>query len=195
MSQTTIAVIVVVVAVIIIALIAVLAWQRSRLCTWFGPEYDRAVDERGSTVAAERELLGRERPYRRLDIKPLPEEARIRYADRWRGLQEQFVDSPGDAVLEADQLVTSLMRERGYETTGYDRQLEDLSVEHPRCLATIAPPTRPATARPDGRPRPRIFAKRWCTIAWRRSPSYYKVTRATGPVRPTNQSGVDCNVA
>jgi hypothetical protein len=133
MSQTTITAIVVV-AVIIVVVIALLAWQRTRLRRRFGPEYDRAVDERGSTVAAERELLARERRYRRLDIKPLPEEARARYADRWRQLQEQFVDSPGDAVIEADQLVTSLMRDRGYETTGYDRQLEELSVEHAQVL-------------------------------------------------------------
>src|SRR5688572_4979757 len=68
MSQTTITAIVVV-AVIIVVVIALLAWPRTRLRRRFGPEYDRAVDERGSTVAAERELLARERRYRRLDIK------------------------------------------------------------------------------------------------------------------------------
>jgi hypothetical protein len=46
-------------------------------------------------------------------LRPLPEGARERYAASWRAIEGRFVDSPQDAVREADQLVASLARERG----------------------------------------------------------------------------------
>jgi hypothetical protein len=46
-------------------------------------------------------------------LRPLPEGARERYAASWRAIEARFVDSPKDAVREADQLVASLARERG----------------------------------------------------------------------------------
>jgi hypothetical protein len=46
-------------------------------------------------------------------LRPLPEGARERYAASWRAIEARFVDSPEDAVREADQLVASLARERG----------------------------------------------------------------------------------
>ncbi len=49
-------------------------------------------------------------------------------------MQDEFVDRPEQAVHDADQLVTSLMHERGYPTEGFDQQLKDLSVEHGRTL-------------------------------------------------------------
>jgi hypothetical protein len=46
-------------------------------------------------------------------LQPLPEGARERYAASWRAIEARFVDSPQEAVHEADQLVASLARERG----------------------------------------------------------------------------------
>ena len=46
-------------------------------------------------------------------LRPLPEGARERYAASWRAIEARFVDSPQEAVHEADQLVVSLARERG----------------------------------------------------------------------------------
>jgi hypothetical protein len=60
--------------------------------------------------------------------------ARQQYAQDWNSVQEHFVDRPQEAVGEADQLVTRLMKERGYPTEGYEQQLKDLSVEHGRTL-------------------------------------------------------------
>ncbi|AIJ22596.1 hypothetical protein [Amycolatopsis methanolica] len=65
-----------------------------------------------------------------LDIRPLPETARQRYRQQWSLVQQQFVDRPGGAILEADRLLTLLMAERGYPTEGYEQQHRDLSVEH-----------------------------------------------------------------
>jgi hypothetical protein len=45
--------------------------------------------------------------------RPLPDGARERYAASWRAIETRFIDSPEDAVREADHLVVSLARERG----------------------------------------------------------------------------------
>ena len=44
----------------------------------------------------------------------------------------RFVDSPVAAVSEADQLLTEVMRVRGFPTAGFDQRAADLSVDHPR---------------------------------------------------------------
>jgi hypothetical protein len=46
-------------------------------------------------------------------LRPLPEGARERYAASWRAIEARFVDSPQEAVREADQLVVALAHERG----------------------------------------------------------------------------------
>ncbi|MER5964636.1 hypothetical protein [Streptomyces sp. NPDC002057] len=123
-------------AVVVIALIAtaVSMRRRRRLREQFGPEYDRTVEDAGSRRAAEDELGAREKRHEALDIKPLSSGQRERYAQEWRGVQEEFVDRPEGAVHDADRLVTSLMHERGYPTEDFEQQARDLSVEHGRTL-------------------------------------------------------------
>jgi hypothetical protein len=120
---------------IAIAVIAMLAGRRSsRLRSQFGPEYDRTVERADGRRAAERELRERERRRDELDIRPLDAATRDRYADEWRRVQAEFVDSPGAAVAEADVLVMRVMRDRGYPTEDFDRRTADVSVEHPRVV-------------------------------------------------------------
>ncbi|MEU7038734.1 hypothetical protein ABZ958_34450 [Streptomyces sp. NPDC046237] len=137
MSSGTLLAIIIPVAVVIglIALAIVLGRRRrSRLRERFGPEYDRTVEEAESRRAAEHELDAREKRHDSLDIKPLPSGTRDRYAEKWRGVQEEFVDRPEEAVHGADRLVTALMHERGYPTEGFEQQMRDLSVEHGRTM-------------------------------------------------------------
>ncbi|WP_405851285.1 hypothetical protein OG361_00715 [Streptomyces sp. NBC_00090] len=108
--------------------------RRRRLRDRFGPEYDRTVEDVGSTRAAEHDLNAREERHESLDIQPLPSGTRNRYEQKWSDVQGEFVDRPEDAVHDADQLVTALMHERGYPTEGYEQQMRDLSVEHGRTL-------------------------------------------------------------
>ncbi|MGW3950483.1 hypothetical protein ACWEKM_05865 [Streptomyces sp. NPDC004752] len=124
---------IVILAVLVVALAAVTAslmMRRQRLRERFGPEYERTVEGSGGRMAGERELREREKRHDALEIKPLPAAARDRYVGEWRGVQEEFVDRPRDAVHDADRLVTSLMHERGYPTEGFEQQMKDLSVEH-----------------------------------------------------------------
>lgn len=126
-------VLIVVVVVVVVALMAVAARQRRTMALRrrFGPEYDRMVAARDDRNAAEAELRERERQRARLDIRPLPEQARARYAQEWLGVQERFVDQPAEAVVAADQLVGSVMEARGYPVGDFDARAELISVDHP----------------------------------------------------------------
>lgn len=135
MSSTQI--LVTVIVVLAVLLIAGASWvftRRRALRNRFGPEYDRLVAEQESRTAAERELRERERRHAQLELTPLPPDSRARYAAAWQEIQARFVDSPGEAVGAADELVTRLVAERGYPTEDYDDQLAHLSVEHARTL-------------------------------------------------------------
>ncbi|MFC5832090.1 hypothetical protein [Nonomuraea insulae] len=125
---------VVVVAVVALAAVGYFVLQqkrRTQLRERFGPEYERIVAEHDNNRReAEQELLSREQRHSELDIKPLTEESRDAYASRWIEVQERFVDAPGFAVTEADQLVTAVMAERGYPTEDFEQRLSDLSVGH-----------------------------------------------------------------
>ncbi|MGC4771132.1 hypothetical protein ACLQ25_19425 [Micromonospora sp. DT44] len=136
MSPTQIVVIVLVVLVIIAAIaVAVRTIGRRRaLQSRFGPEYDRVVQEQESRSAAERELRDRERRHAELTLTPLSPESRARYAAAWEELQIRFIDSPGETVGDADELVTRLIEERGYPTGDFSDQIAHLSVEHARTL-------------------------------------------------------------
>jgi hypothetical protein len=69
-----------------------------------------------------------------LDIQPLTESARAGYALQWAGIQEQFVDTPADAVASSQLLVVAVMTELGYPAEDPDQVLADLSVEHAATL-------------------------------------------------------------
>ena len=113
----------------------VLLWRTRRsqqLRAGFGPEYERAVTEHGDRGAAESELLERRERREKLDVQELEAAARERYAERWRATQRLFVDEPARAVAEADELVKSVMSERGYPVEDdFERRAADISVDHP----------------------------------------------------------------
>lgn len=133
-TGATIAIIVVIVLVVAAVLVALPMMRRRRLKERFGPEYERVVESSEDRSTAERELRERERRHAELDIRPLDDQTRERYGQQWARVQERFVDDPESAVNDADDLVTSLMAERGYPTEGYEQQVADLSIEHSNTL-------------------------------------------------------------
>ncbi len=98
----------------------------------FGPEYERTVARYdGDTKAAERDLIERLKRYGSLREQPLEPAERGRYGERWTAAQERFVDSPSQAVAEADLLLAELAGARGFPDGGrYEEQLDALSVHH-----------------------------------------------------------------
>ncbi|MFI8500809.1 hypothetical protein ACIGFK_20295 [Streptomyces sp. NPDC085524] len=136
MSTSTLLAILIPVAVVLV-LAGIAAWmyqRRRRLQDRFGPEYERTVESTGSRHAADTELHKRQARHDDLDIRELPAEERHRYTEAWNTVQQRFVDRPEGAVSQADDLITRVMRDRGYPTAGYDQQLRELSVEHGRTL-------------------------------------------------------------
>jgi hypothetical protein len=51
--------------------------------------------------------------WRRTRLLPLSDDSRGRYARSWRGIEARFIDDPGAAVQEADQVVVTMLSERG----------------------------------------------------------------------------------
>ncbi|WP_069169592.1 hypothetical protein [Streptomyces griseus] len=130
--------VVIIVAVVLVAAIAYFLVRARRgggqgLHRRFGPEYDRTVARHGGdTKAAEQELAERVRLHGSLHERPLSPEAREAYAGRWTMVQEMFVDSPQEAVAEADALLARLARDRGFPDGDFDEQTAALSVHHAR---------------------------------------------------------------
>jgi hypothetical protein len=135
-------------AAVAITLIALAQRRRRHLREQFGPEYARTVEGASDRREAEQELAAREKRHAKLELRDLPPDVRARYAEQWAVVQERFVDSPDDALGEADKLVTIVMIERGYPTEDYEQRLADLSVEHARTLDHY----RAASAVNDRRP-------------------------------------------
>ncbi|MFI7410098.1 hypothetical protein ACIBU0_15680 [Streptomyces sp. NPDC049627] len=98
----------------------------------FGPEYERAVARHdGDAKAAERELTQRVERHGGLRERPLEPVELERFEARWTAAQEHFVDSPKQAVDEADRLLSELAQARGFpDGAQYEEQLSALSVHH-----------------------------------------------------------------
>jgi hypothetical protein len=121
----------VVVLAVVVFLVARRRRQRRELREWFGPEYDRSVEGARSRRAAEGDLARRSERREELEIRPLTQAAQARYTAQWNELQRRFVDRPQVAVVEADDLVTQVMRDRGYPVEDFEAQSEVVSVDHP----------------------------------------------------------------
>ncbi|MFE2582030.1 hypothetical protein, partial [Streptomyces sp. NPDC059378] len=98
----------------------------------FGPEYERTVaGYDGDVQRAERELTERVERHGGLRERPLEPAERERYEARWTAVQERFVDSPREAVADADRLIAELAGARGFpDGAQYEEQLAALSVHH-----------------------------------------------------------------
>jgi hypothetical protein len=127
------------VVIVTIAVIAVLYVGKRRNSTAdlrkkFGPEYDRALREQGSERKAEAKLADREKRVEKLNIRDLNPVEHDRFLKQWESVQSRFIDSPKGAVAEADDLVSSLMKVRGYPVSDFDQRAADISVDHPRVV-------------------------------------------------------------
>lgn len=124
----------------VIAIAGIVAWlvlrkrRTERLRTQFGAEYDRAVKEDGSRRHAEAGLKERSARVESLNIRPLAPGDRARFVESWRRIQARFVDGPGGAVTEADQLLGDVMSTRGYPVSYFEQRAADISVDHPLVL-------------------------------------------------------------
>jgi hypothetical protein len=134
MDTSTATVLAVVIAVIIIAVVLFLAMRKqrtARLRSRFGPEYERTIDDVGDRRRAEHELRERQKRVSRFEIRPLSVSERDHFISAWHVIQAEFVDQPRQALAKADDLLTDVMRARGYPMEDFEQRSADLSVDHP----------------------------------------------------------------
>ena len=123
-----------------VVIVAALVWQGAKarrtrsLQGRFGPEYDRTVERADGKREGEADLAARVKRREELDIRPLSGAARDRYAEDWQHVQARFVDAPREAVQDADALIQTVMRERGYPMDDFEQRSADISVDHPRVV-------------------------------------------------------------
>jgi FtsZ-interacting cell division protein ZipA len=128
------------IAVGVIIVVALVVWQAMKakktrtLQGRFGPEYDRTLERADDRREAEADLAARAKRRDELDIRPLPTASRERYLEEWQRVQARFVDDPRGAVQEADTLIQSVMRERGYPVDDFEQRAADISVDHPQVV-------------------------------------------------------------
>jgi len=133
-------IVLVAVLILILAIAAVLYVRKRKITSAalrekFGPEYQRAVLVHGSERKAEATLPDREkRVEKNLSLRDLDPMERERYLEEWKYVQSRFVDSPKEAIAEADDLVSALMNTRGYPISDFDQRAADISVDHPRVV-------------------------------------------------------------
>ena len=126
--------------VLAIVAVAVAAWalvqkeKTRKLKNKFVQEYDRVIEQEKNAYRGEALLDERQKRVARLNIRALTREECDTYSARWRTVQEHFVDDPGDAVAQADSLVTDAMRLRGYPMSDFEQRAADLSVDHPTAV-------------------------------------------------------------
>ena len=131
----------IVIAIAAVIVVAAVAWsannarRRKDLQERFGSEYDRTVADAPSRREAESDLSEREKRRQELDVRPLEQSARDRYASEWQNTQAKFVDDPEGAVGDADRLIQQVMRDRGYPVEDFDQRANDLSVDHPEVIS------------------------------------------------------------
>lgn len=149
------------VAIAVIVVVALLAlaggwmWMGRRkthaLQDRFGPEYDRALDDVGSRRQAEAELNARRKRVENLEIVEVTPQERASFSAEWTAVQAHFVDTPSEAIAEADNLVTRVMGRRGYPMADFDQRAADISVDYPEVVSEYRDARAVAVANADGR--------------------------------------------
>jgi hypothetical protein len=97
-------------------------------------EYARTLKGGGSRRQAEAALDKRADRVEALHIRPLSSGDHDRFVDAWGRIQARFVDGPGSAVTDADQLLGDVMSTRGYPVSDFEQRAADISVDHPLVL-------------------------------------------------------------
>jgi hypothetical protein len=118
------------VAVVVAVAVDLKKKRTERLRSRFGAEYDLVLSETGSRKKTEEVLHARVKRIEFLKIRDLSVAERKRYLAEWQVLQSRFVDHPRGAVTEADELVNSLLIERGFPGGDFNQRAEDISVDH-----------------------------------------------------------------
>jgi hypothetical protein len=130
----TVVLVVVILVLLVIVVVAVLGVRRNRrrglLRKRFGPEYDQAVRRGNDRRAVEQRLEALAQRRDSLSIRPVATQEHERFAQQWSDVQGRFVDDPGQAVADADGLVNTVLRSRGYPVETFDDRVALVATDH-----------------------------------------------------------------
>jgi hypothetical protein len=101
----------------------------------FGSEYDHTVQVLGDEKKAQTELEKRQKHVDALDIRPLAVNEHKRYLADWVAVQSNFVDEPGQAIIDADRLIMEVMQLRAYPISDFEQRAADVSVSYPALVS------------------------------------------------------------
>jgi hypothetical protein len=138
MNTTYLIIAVILALVIIIAVLWPMMVRRKRserLHDHFGTEYDHTVETLGDEKKAQTELEERQKYVKALDIHPLSAKEHERYLADWAAVQSEFVDEPGQAIVDADRLIMEVMQLRAYPISDFEQRAADVSVSYPTLVS------------------------------------------------------------
>jgi hypothetical protein len=69
-----------------------------------------------------------------LEIRPLSQDEIEHFTSRWQANQVDFVDEPLAAIQKADQLISQVMKAKGYPIEDFEQQAADISVDYPNLV-------------------------------------------------------------
>jgi hypothetical protein len=159
-TPTEVAIGIAVILLVVLAVVIDLSTRKRRTVTVRAPlsdaEYVRTVRE-GSNLrqsemppAEQLERAERAQPVVALHIVPLAPGDRARFLESWVRVQARFIDGPGSAVSDADQLLGDVMSTRGYPVSDFEQRAADISVDHPRILENYRAAHHGALRRGEG---------------------------------------------
>ena len=132
----------IIIAVVLILVVGAILGQifarrkrSERLHDHFGTEYDHTVQALGDEKKAQTDLEERQKHVKSLDIHPLSVEQRERYLAEWTAVQSKFVDEPGQAIIDADDLIMEVMQTRAYPVSDFEQRAADVSVSYPALVS------------------------------------------------------------
>jgi hypothetical protein len=124
----------IVVVVVVLALWFARQRRSTSLRERFGPEYDRTVERVGDRREAESRLSEVADRRDSLDLRDLDAAEVERYRAQWDVVQARFVDEPAAALDDADNLLTAVMRDRGYPVDDFEERASLVSADHPHVV-------------------------------------------------------------
>jgi hypothetical protein len=138
-TPTQVAMAIAVVIVVVVAIVIDLSTHKRRIVKLraLGSPIDvRALKGDPSLVQTEVVPIERSVRVEALHIRPLAAADRARFVESWGKVQARFVDGPGNAVADADQLLGDVLSTRGYPVGNFEQHAADIAVDHPLVLET-----------------------------------------------------------
>jgi len=100
----------------------------------FGPGFDRPLREPALEQRVEAQFEHRENQFENINIRDFAPTEHQPFSKRWEAVQACFIESPKAAVTAADELVSSLMRVRGYPSSDFEQRAANVPVDYPRVI-------------------------------------------------------------